>query len=177
MPSEKQPHATCGAKGRKGPCQSRPVKGSKRCRMHGGKGSGAPAGNGNSRTHGLFARSLGELGKSIYEQTGTLPNETLARDTARFVVAKVAEAYGSEQEHHGVFRLIEDYLDQLVDSERISRKAADFALRRLSEPSLDSLGRALGPLKGLLDGAKQDGGGEDGDGTPSRLVIEDPGDG
>lgn len=43
----------CGAKTRNGrPCLSPAVKGKRRCRMHGGKGSGAPCGNENAVTHG-----------------------------------------------------------------------------------------------------------------------------
>lgn len=46
----------CGAKTRRGiPCPSYPVHGSRRCRMHGGKGSGAPQGNRNAWKHGLFS--------------------------------------------------------------------------------------------------------------------------
>uniref|UniRef100_UPI00344B00C0 hypothetical protein n=1 Tax=Sphingomonas sp. TaxID=28214 RepID=UPI00344B00C0 len=43
-------------------CQSPAVKGSPRCRMQGGKGSGAPKGNRNAWKHG--ARS-GELAYSL----------------------------------------------------------------------------------------------------------------
>src|SRR5258708_39452061 len=53
----------CGAKGRRGkPCQSPPVRGKRRCRMHGGApGSGAPFGrrNGNYR-HGHFTSEAKE---------------------------------------------------------------------------------------------------------------------
>jgi hypothetical protein len=44
----------CGARTRSGaPCRSPAVGGRGRCRMHGGKGSGAPRGNRNAVTHGL----------------------------------------------------------------------------------------------------------------------------
>lgn len=43
----------CLAKTRKGTaCQAPAVRGAKRCRMHGGKGSGAPKGNRNAWKHG-----------------------------------------------------------------------------------------------------------------------------
>ena len=43
----------CHARTRSGkPCRSPAVKGSQRCRMHGGKGSGAPKGNRNAWKHG-----------------------------------------------------------------------------------------------------------------------------
>lgn len=48
----------CLAKTRSGkPCQSPAVRGNKRCRMHGGKGSGAPKGNRNAYKHGARSRS------------------------------------------------------------------------------------------------------------------------
>jgi uncharacterized protein YjcR len=48
----------CGAKTRSGePCKSPAVHGKKRCRMHGGAaGSGAPRGNKNAQTRGLYTR-------------------------------------------------------------------------------------------------------------------------
>lgn len=49
----------CGAKTRSGkPCTTPPVKGKKRCRIHGGaKGSGAPLGNQNSLKHGYYSKA------------------------------------------------------------------------------------------------------------------------
>jgi glucans biosynthesis protein len=50
----------CLARTRSGkPCRSPAVKGNRRCRMHGGKGSGAPMGNRNAYKHG--ARSAATL--------------------------------------------------------------------------------------------------------------------
>ncbi len=44
----------CGARTRAGhPCRAPAVAGHQRCRMHGGKGSGAPRGNRNAYKHGL----------------------------------------------------------------------------------------------------------------------------
>ena len=49
----------CGAKTRKGvPCESPAVKGKSRCRMHGGKGSGAPLGNNNALRTGLHTQAM-----------------------------------------------------------------------------------------------------------------------
>jgi hypothetical protein len=45
----------CGARTRAGtPCQSPAISGKARCRMHGGKKSGAPRGNRNAVRHGVF---------------------------------------------------------------------------------------------------------------------------
>ena len=78
MKSEEQPHAQrrgwlkngnppgdfsraprCGAKTRKGtPCQA-PAMANGRCRLHGGKSTGAPKGNNNAFKHGGYtAESL-----------------------------------------------------------------------------------------------------------------------
>ncbi|WP_414894364.1 HGGxSTG domain-containing protein [Sphingomonas sp. Root1294] len=46
----------CGARTRSGqPCRSPAVNGRRRCRMHGGKGSGAPRGNANAVKHGWYS--------------------------------------------------------------------------------------------------------------------------
>lgn len=46
----------CGARTRSGdPCRSPAVKGNARCRMHGGKGSGAARGNRNAWKHGWYS--------------------------------------------------------------------------------------------------------------------------
>lgn len=49
----------CGARTRAGTaCCAPAVVGGKRCRMHGGKGSGAPKDNQNARKHGLYDRDM-----------------------------------------------------------------------------------------------------------------------
>ena len=49
----------CGAKTRKGtPCMAPAIAGKQRCRMHGGKGSGAPKGNHNAFRHGLYSAEV-----------------------------------------------------------------------------------------------------------------------
>jgi hypothetical protein len=57
----------CGARTRTGTdCRAPAVHGKKRCRMHGGAaGSGAPLGNQNARTHGLFTREWIEQRRQI----------------------------------------------------------------------------------------------------------------
>lgn len=49
----------CGARTRSGAaCQAPAIADAARCRMHGGRGSGAPAGNQNARTHGLYDQQM-----------------------------------------------------------------------------------------------------------------------
>lgn len=57
-PKHKNVEIKCFAKTRNhGLCQTPPVTGKKRCRMHGGaKGSGAPKGSKNAFKHGLYSK-------------------------------------------------------------------------------------------------------------------------
>ena len=49
----------CGARTRSGgECASPKVSGSARCRMHGGRGSGAPKSNRNAHKHGLYTAKM-----------------------------------------------------------------------------------------------------------------------
>ena len=52
----------CGAKTRKdAPCEAPAIAGKARCRMHGGKGSGAPEDKRNAVKHGYHTREEREL--------------------------------------------------------------------------------------------------------------------
>nr|WP_083220367.1 HGGxSTG domain-containing protein [Hoeflea olei] len=58
----------CGARTRSGSeCRSPAVRGKKRCRMHGGKNSGAPKGNRNAWKHGNRSAEAEEQLKVIAE--------------------------------------------------------------------------------------------------------------
>ncbi len=60
--------ARCGAKTRRcTPCLAPAVAGAKRCRMHGGKGSGAPRGNRNALKHGHFTREEKQFRREMRE--------------------------------------------------------------------------------------------------------------
>lgn len=68
--------AHCGAKTRSGqPCQNRAMANG-RCRMHGGKSTGAPKANQNARTHGIYSDALADDEKGLWEQVevGNLDN-------------------------------------------------------------------------------------------------------
>ena len=65
----KQPHASnkCGAKTRSGtPCKNNAMANG-RCRMHGGKSTGAPKGNQNSKKHGFFSKYIPQETLEIME--------------------------------------------------------------------------------------------------------------
>ena len=58
----------CGARARTrggAPCRSPAVRGSARCRMHGGKGSGAPRGNRNAWKHGAFSGQMKDIARYL----------------------------------------------------------------------------------------------------------------
>lgn len=61
----------CGARTRSGdPCKSPCIAGAARCRMHGGKGSGAPHGNHNARKHGAHDKEMRERTTRIHALLG-----------------------------------------------------------------------------------------------------------
>lgn len=68
----------CGAKKRDGtPCQSWPVKGKTRCRLHGGKSTGPPKGSKNAWKNGIYAQGIKDEEKELYEEikVGTLDDD------------------------------------------------------------------------------------------------------
>lgn len=61
--------AICGAKKRNGEaCQKPPIKGKKRCRLHGGN-AGAPIGNKNSAKHNIYSQFMTEEEIEFSQQT------------------------------------------------------------------------------------------------------------
>lgn len=73
----------CNAKTRAGtPCQAPAIKGKTRCRMHGGKGSGAPYGNNNAYKHGFYSgqtkQEIGQARDLMRGLLGSLKNLDLA---------------------------------------------------------------------------------------------------
>jgi len=77
----------CGAKTRSGgQCASPKVVGAQRCRMHGGKGSGAPKGNQNALKDGSFAGPILARGREV---------RTLIR-AARSLLAEIERSHDVE---------------------------------------------------------------------------------
>lgn len=116
-----------------------------------GVGHGPPTGNTNAKTHGLFSKSLGAHGLEVYGQAKGMSDEDAARDAAHFALAKIAEAFGQDREFKGATGLVAEFLDQCVAAERISESTAERVLMRMSEPDIVALGKALAPIKSLLD--------------------------
>lgn len=56
----------CGARTRSGgSCAAPRIAGGPRCRMHGGRGSGAPKGNRNALKHGLYTAPMLERSRKV----------------------------------------------------------------------------------------------------------------
>ena len=72
--------ARCGARTRSGaPCRSPAVGGAGRCRMHGGKGSGAPRGNRNAWKHGWHSARIREISRYVRATTPGATRRTIDR--------------------------------------------------------------------------------------------------
>jgi len=72
--------ARCGARTRSGaPCRSPAVGGVGRCRMHGGKGSGAPRGNRNAWKHGWHSARIREISRYVRATTPGATRRTIDR--------------------------------------------------------------------------------------------------
>jgi glucans biosynthesis protein len=75
----------CGAKTRSGtPCGSPAISGNARCRMHGGKGSGAPKANRNALRQGLYTKEV-------------LAREAKLRDIRQRLAATIAAIEGTQK--------------------------------------------------------------------------------
>ena len=78
MTIDKPKRERCRAKTRSGkPCQQWPMRGKKRCRIHGGKSTGPPKNNNNALKHGIYSKAIADNDIETYEQieVGTLDAE------------------------------------------------------------------------------------------------------
>ena len=78
----------CGARARTrggAPCRSPAVRGSRRCRMHGGKGSGAPRGNRNAFKHGAFTARIKDIARYLLITSMVVKHANRSASSARFV--------------------------------------------------------------------------------------------
>src|SRR5690625_2637195 len=90
----KQPHARkrCGAKTRSGkPCKNGAMANG-RCRMHGGKSTGAPKKNQNSKKHGFFSKFIPEETLEIMNGMGEFSPADLVWDQITIQYAAIIRA-------------------------------------------------------------------------------------
>lgn len=150
---QNKPHAKCGAKGKRSglPCQAQPMPNGK-CYHHGGKvgeGHGAPRGNLNAKSHGLYSQGgLGPVGMEMYRAASELSNQELAEETACFLVAKVAEAFATLPPE--AIELLTAHINDLAANGLITQRKADRYIERLHPPRIEALATAIRPLAGLL---------------------------
>jgi hypothetical protein len=87
-------HGQCGARTRSGkPCRALKVQGRPRCRMHGAN-AGAPSGNQNSKTHGIYSDALSADDLAVFDriEIGTLdPEIKIARIRLRRALKEQAK--------------------------------------------------------------------------------------
>jgi len=80
----------CGARTRSGaPCRAPAIKGKHRCRMHGGKGSGAPRGNRHAWKHGWYS---GRVRAIVRYLRATRP-QSYARRLEAFAAGEMVGAF------------------------------------------------------------------------------------
>lgn len=121
----------CGAKCRSGiPCQTRPVNGKNRCRMHGGNNPGLPKGSKCARKYGIYDVGLTDAEKEIYFEIplGNLDHEI------RMIKVQLARALKAQKEstskafvQKDLKTVSETRTDNTLEREEKTRKEPDFA--------------------------------------------------
>jgi len=125
MVSEEPTEGRCNAKAgsdKDGFCEAYPVDGSDRCRMHGGKDSGAPEGNTNSVSHGAYADQ-----SNLYNDVFSDAERQIADDIFQDYHERYTELHGDIPTGHKIrlFKLsvnavteirVENWVNQKPDS-------------------------------------------------------------
>lgn len=110
-------------------------------------------GNDLATKHGLFANTFqpGTEAERVYHAAqGVDDPSKLARDAAFMLLARISEAYSVDPELETAHGAVAEALRRGVAEGYLSREAAQRALKRVFQPSLESLAKALGPLRSLL---------------------------
>lgn len=137
-------------------CRGAAVKGSDKCRMHGGKNPGAPIGNGNAKTHGLWAKRLAtDEGRAVFEEAHAAEPKDLAKREAAHLAAQIHEAFTAPAKLGKAAEKAREILLAMVDEGELTFDQVQAVLAKLAAPTPTQLAKALGPLKGLLDTAAQ----------------------
>lgn len=125
-----------------------------RCRLHGGMTPGGPFGNSKARKHGLFSKALDETGRAFVEAAKKVPTEELARASAEFLLGRVVSACRTDTELKGATALAVAQVEQMMAADLIGPDAGASIIRKLREPNITEVAKALGPLRGLLEVAQ-----------------------
>lgn len=161
----------CGAKTRSGlPCQSYAVLGGNRCRMHGGKGSGAKKGNLNAFSLGLYSDAILPEEQDIAPQIelGTVDKELRI---ARLRLRRVLQAELTEEEFKLVSRVEQPAIlggipvyEELIKTETFQNK--DFG------PIVDRLMSRIESLERTRVDLIKHAAADDGDIQPVKVEIK-----
>jgi len=153
--------AKCGAKTRSGqPCKNHAMANG-RCRMHGGKSTGAPKGNQNARTHGIYSDVIADDERELWAQIeiGSLD------DAIRITHLQLRRALAAQSKALAGDGLD---LDAVIDGNNDDRESLTTHRRR--RPYEDIINRLLGRIGDLeakraeiLSKAGQD------DGLPEKI--------
>lgn len=150
-----KPHANnlCGAKTRAGnPCKNRAMANG-RCRMHGGKSTGAPPAkmkrNKNAERHGLFAKYLPQETLEIVNDIGDMDPLNILYMNIKMQFASILRAqhimFVENKEDHDVFKT-KERSDEFSDEKQLEihtswDKQATF---------MNSLSRSMAELRNML---------------------------
>src|SRR5690625_3986080 len=109
----KRPHAIknrkrCGAKTRSGNTCKNWAMPNGRCRMHGGKSTGPPKGNQNSKKHGFFSKYIPQETLEIMNGMGEVSPADLIWDQIQIQYAAIIRAqkimFVEDSEDHSIFK-------------------------------------------------------------------------
>lgn len=136
-----------------------------RCKNHAGCSTGpspeAAKDNQNARKHGLFSKCLNEHGKEVYNAAKDASGEELQRDSAEFLIAQIAQAFETNEKIEKAKNQVEEAILAMIEQETINPKYGYSLINRMRQPDIGTLGKALGPLKGLLDKKKEEEAGDE----------------
>lgn len=142
--------AKCGATTRSGkPCLKSPLKGKKRCALHGGKSTGPKSpeklkSNQNARTHGIYSDAIDAIEKELWSEVevGSLDD---AIKIARLQLRRALIAQKKAEETDGLDldqRIITKDENEIGEFKKIST-------HRVKRPYEDIINRLLGRIGDL----------------------------
>lgn len=138
--------ALCGAKKRSNgePCKRHAVPGSSRCKLHGGKSTGAPLRNTNASKHGIYSQFLTEAEQVDFDSAELERVDDELR-LAKVLIGRVLKALGTPEENNGnIDQIYDRYLGRI---ESLTKTREDLETKRLTN---EKLRRELeDPNKGL----------------------------
>ncbi|WP_105245431.1 HGGxSTG domain-containing protein [Psychrobacter sp. Marseille-P5312] len=139
----------CGAKTRSGKsCQNKPIAGKKRCRLHGGLSPGAPKGNKNRQTHGIYSRIFDDA--QIDDAIAMQGNVSRELAIARIQLANLLAYRKTQEDTPALAEIKDETLADEEDEETVKKARARDAARcgEYYDPNEDDYGgQESEPLK------------------------------